>query len=73
MRKRYSLIIQGHQRRWGFEVLADPEHLNDWLEDGIEIEEIVNTYPQWVVVLGLQRPWRFAQDVFQFKNPWRER
>lgn len=70
-KKRYSLIVRGERSTWSFDVLAKPEHVEDWRRDGLIVEEVINTIPVWVADLGLVRAWCFAQDIFFFRNPFR--
>lgn len=71
-KKRYSLIIRGHQHEWNFEVMVDPQYVEEWRADGIEIYPLCYSIPVWVVDLGLLRAWTFLQDVFHFRNPIRK-
>ena len=48
---------------------GDPKHLPDWRADGVEVYEIENVIPWWAA--RFPRAWCFAQDVFNFRNPWR--
>lgn len=72
-KKLYGLRIQGDRHFWSFDVMVDPQYVQEWRDDGIEIDEIVNTIPAWITDLGLVRAWCFLQDLFHFKNPWRDR
>lgn len=69
-KKLYSLTIQGKDHVWGFDVLVDPQYVEEWRADGITIDEVCNVIPTWVVALGLLRVWCFFQDGFHFKNPF---
>lgn len=69
-RKLMSVTVRGSLKTWSFNFYGDPKHLNEWRTDGLEIGEIENVIPVWVVTLGLTRAWCFVQDVFNFKNPW---
>lgn len=70
-KKQYSLEIKGKTSRWSFVVLVDPQYVDEWRADGLEIAELYNTVPAWVAELGLTRFWRFCQDVFYWKNPFK--
>jgi len=61
--KRYALMIRGRRNEWSFPVWAKPEHVEEWREDGLIVDEVLNVIPQWVVDLGLTRPWCWLQDV----------
>jgi hypothetical protein len=70
-KKRYALTVRGDRSTWSFEILARPQHVEDWRRDGLEVDELLNVIPAWAVDLGLTRIWCFVQDVFHFKNPFR--
>jgi hypothetical protein len=69
-KKLFELHVRGERRGWGFDVLADPRHVEDWRADGLEVNEVCNTGPMWVADYGLARVWCFLQDLFHFKNPF---
>lgn len=67
--KLLSIDVRGREKRWSFEFIGDPKHLDEWRADGLEVFEVENTIPIWIADLGLARPWCFVQDLFNFKNP----
>jgi hypothetical protein len=67
LKKRYSIEIQGIEKRWAFDITAEPRHVADWRRDGLNVAELENTVPVWIVDLGLIRPWCFLQDLWNFK------
>ena len=67
MKKRFLIITWGKEKAWSFMFMGDDRHLDDWLEDGLEVYEVVNTVPMWAVNLGLTRIWILAQDIFNFR------
>ena len=69
-KKLMSVTVRGYRKTWSFNFYGDPKHLNEWRTDGLEIGEIENVIPVWIVTLGLTRMWCFFQDVFNFKNPF---
>jgi hypothetical protein len=69
-KKLYSITIRGKQKSWCFNTFIDERYLEEWREDGIVIEEIINIIPLWVQQMGLTKPWCFLQDCFNFKNPF---
>jgi hypothetical protein len=69
-RKLMSVHVRGDRRDWGFNFYGDPAHLEDWRGDGLEVYEVENVIPAWVVALGVVRPFCFLQDLFYFKNPF---
>lgn len=64
MRRRYSLTVRGDQKAWSFTLDAELEHVADWRADGLEVDEVLNTVPEWAVRWGILRPWVFVQDLF---------
>lgn len=70
-KKLYSLTVRGREKVWLFETYVDPRYVKEWRADGVQIEEICNLIPVWVVDRGLTRIWCFFQDLFHFKNPFR--
>lgn len=68
--KRYAIQVRGREHSWSFHVSAKPEHVEDWRADGLEVDEILHSIPEWVVNLGLLRPWCFFEDLFYFRNPF---
>ena len=67
MNRLLSIEIRGDTKDWSFNFYGDPKYIEDWREDGLEINEIINTVPEWVVHLGMVKPWVFFQDLFNFK------
>jgi hypothetical protein len=71
-RKLLSLTVRGKNSTWAFNVVADPQYLDEWRADGLEIYEVCNVIPAWLPAWSV-RSWCFLQDLFNFKNPWSER
>jgi hypothetical protein len=72
-KKLLSIAVKGKTAWWGFDFYADPKHLQEWRDDGLDIVEIENTIPMWVVDFGLTKQWCFLQDVFNLKNPFTDK
>lgn len=70
--KLLSLSVKGHHNEWVFHFYGNPEHIPFWREDGLDVVEVCNTIPVWVVNLGLTKVWVVLQDVFNFNFPWRK-
>ena len=70
--KRYSITIYGKEKKWSFDTFIDPKYLQDYWDDNIQIDEVLNTIPEWVADIGLGKPWCFFQDLFNFKNPFKD-
>ena len=69
-KKLLIIAVRGNQKTWGFNFYGDPKYIQEWRDDGLEIGEVQNVIPVWIVNIGLTRMWCFFQDVFNFKNPW---
>lgn len=69
-KKLFSVTVRGNRHTWSFHFYGDSSNLQTWRDDGLEIDEIINTIPEWAVDLGLLRPWCFFQDLFHFRNPF---
>ena len=72
-KKLLSVTVKGNEKTWVFDFYADPKYLEEWREDGLEVNEILNEIPLWVADRGIIaiRAWTFIQDVFNFKNPFK--
>jgi hypothetical protein len=63
MQRLMSITIRGKHHEWSFEFDGDTKHLDEWRADGLDICTVENIIPEWVVNLGLLRPWCFFQDL----------
>ena len=70
-KKLYSITVTGDTKTYSFDTYVDPRYIDEYRAEGIDIDEIVNTIPQWVVDIGMLKPWVFMQDIFNFKNPFK--
>ena len=69
--KLLEISIQGKSKKWAFITKGDPKYIEEWRNDGLEINVIENMIPEFVVDMGLTRIYCFFQDVINFKNPFR--
>ncbi len=67
-----SITIRGKQSTWAVNWHATPDEIEAMRADGIEVFEIENIIPAWVVDAGLTRTFVFFQDLWNFKNPFKE-
>lgn len=58
--------------RYGFMFYGDKKYLEEWKEEGFEVIVIDNLVPSIVHELGLTIPFCFLQDLFNFKNPFKD-
>ena len=71
-RKRMFVEVRGKNHRWSFDTTADTKYLPEWHADGLEIHVIENSIPAWLPAWVPAQAWCFAQDLFNFRNPWRK-
>jgi hypothetical protein len=43
--KLYALTVCGTNKVWSFEIPAEPEWVEDWRNDGLEVDEIIADIP----------------------------
>ena len=41
--KQYSIVIRGYYKTWAIEVYAEPEWVEAWRKDGLEVDEVICT------------------------------
>jgi len=58
------LEVHGKNKTWDFEVNGDTKFLEEWRDDELDINPMVNIIPEWIVNIGLLKPWCFFQDIF---------
>lgn len=68
---RMVIHVRGRTGLWGFPFYGDPEHIDQWRADGLDIVIVENSFPGWIANLGLQRIWCFFQDVLSFRSPFK--
>lgn len=68
--RRFAVTVRGKAHEWSFTFTGHPEHLQDWLDDGLEVYEVLNCVPAWAVNLGLLRPWVAMQDAWRWLRLW---
>ncbi|HYG41762.1 MAG TPA: hypothetical protein VEA17_02480 [Bordetella sp.] len=62
MKKRYSITVHA---RWDVAFDASPQQVARMRADGLVIDEICNTVPEWLPAF-LVRGWCRAQDAWQW-------
>lgn len=72
-KKLLSIAVKGKSSWWGFNFYGDPKHIETWRNDGLDVVEIENTIPQIIADFGLVKQWCFLQDLFNFKNPFKNK
>lgn len=69
MKQLLAITVRGKQHTWTFHFDGDPKYLQEWRDDGLEVDELYNTIPEWLPGWAI-RPWCFIQDCFCFRNPF---
>jgi hypothetical protein len=72
MTMRCIVDVRGKRSEWGIPADLSREAIEAMREDGLNIIIPENIIPAWVVGAGLLRPWCFLQDLWNFKNPFRQ-
>lgn len=57
MKNKYTLVVRGKHHEWGFPVRATSKHAEEWIRDGLTVDETLHEIPQLVANLGLSRLW----------------
>lgn len=68
MQRLYSVTVRGKNSEWCWYRHGTPEHAADWRADGLEVVEIVNEGPGWVIGFGLLKPWCWLQDLLSGRS-----
>ena len=73
MNKLYEIQVKGKTKDWLFIVEANPKYIQEWRNDGLVIDELLNKIPKWWVDMGFSvRFWCFWQDLLNFNNPFKK-
>lgn len=70
MKRKIEITVRGKSDTWGFVFQGDPKYLEEWLEDGLEVSEVLNTIPLWAQQMGLTHIWCRVQDVWRWLRVW---
>jgi hypothetical protein len=62
MQNLYEITIKGKWHKWSFTFWAK-DNMVDWEKDGLEVRQVFNTIPVWVVKMGLTNVWCRLQDI----------
>jgi hypothetical protein len=65
--KLLSITVKGSHKTWSFNFYANPKYIEEWRNDGLEIDIIHNTVPMCIADAGLVSQWCWLQDLFNFK------
>ena len=69
--KPYSLTIKTDSgKEFSFTTLVDPQYVEEWRAEGIEINELLYVIPEWVVDAGLTKPYMWLQDFVRIPTRW---
>ena len=68
--KSVSVTVRGKRSEWVVDCVMRQGQIDAMREDGVSVDEIMYRVPAWAVSIGLTKPWCFAQDVYNFRNPF---
>jgi hypothetical protein len=66
---RATIEVRGKRSSWDVAWQASKAQIDAMRADGIDVGIVANSIPEWVVDIGLARPWCFFQDIWNLKNP----
>lgn len=67
MKKLLSITVKGKSHTWSFNFYGDDKYLDQWRDDGLDIDEVVNVIPEQIAAFRLTKIYCFLQDMFNFK------
>jgi hypothetical protein len=70
MKTTCSITVRGKDHEWSFSFKANPEHIEAWRADGLDVAVVLYRIPYWAHQMGLTRVWCRAQDVWQLVRLW---
>ena len=67
--KRMLITVRGLRKEWTFTFYGEPEWLDEWRADGLEIYIVDAMFPHWVAALGAPaiRAWTFMARLLSFR------
>ena len=68
--KHVLIEIRGKSNEWGVPAVLSDEQIAAMRADGVEIGEIFYTIPSFLIGTPFFRVWIFAQDLWNFRNPF---
>lgn len=63
-----AITVRGKYHEWSFSFRGNEEYLDEWREDGLQIDVIENEIPDWVNEIGLTPIWCLIQDIWRNKR-----
>ena len=66
MKKALQIVVQGKTAAFAFSFQGDPKHIPEWTAQGLQVDEVVNSVPVWVVRVRLTRLWIAVQDSWSW-------
>lgn len=64
--KRLEITVCGKSDKWEFTFYGDPSNLKTWRDDGLDVNEVINVVPEWIVNVGWTIPFCILQDLVYF-------
>ncbi len=62
MKRKFAIKVRGADATYSFNFIGDDEHWQDWLDQGLEVDMVVNTVSPLVQRLGLTSLVCYLQD-----------
>lgn len=62
MKSKFSITVKGKENTYSFNFIADDKYWQEWLDDGLEVNKVVNTISPLVYKLGLTKLVCYLQD-----------
>jgi hypothetical protein len=70
MRRKMFIEVRGKQKSWIFEFSSEEQFIEEWRADGLEVNVIEATIPDWVADLGLAGLWSRLQGAWTWLRLW---
>lgn len=70
MKTTCRIIVRGRLHTWSFPFVTDDQrYIKEWEADGLDVSEVVGTFPAWLPWWGV-RPWAAMQDAWKLVRLW---
>jgi len=56
---KFAINVRGKIREWSFNFEGREQDLSDWIEDGLDVEQVLYSVPAWAMQTGLWRVWEW--------------
>jgi len=66
MKQKMCITVQGKTGQFVFNFIGDDKYVQNWRDEGLDIDVIAYSIPKWVVDLGLIQVWVKATDIWRW-------